>query len=178
MAEASKNKPPQIKYRSVASLTTLEGNPRKMNKKDFESLCDSIRSNRTFFEARPCILSDRTGKLIILAGNYRYKAAIQEGIKEIPTILLKGLTEDQEREIVIRDNVQNGVWDFEKLEAWDSKELSDWGVDLPKPSVIKKDSSSYEPRYEVVIECNDEEEQEKVYNEMTEKGHSCRVLTL
>jgi len=32
--------------------------------------------------------------------------------------------------------------------------------------------------YEVVIDCSSEQEQERVYNELTEKGYKCRVLIL
>ena len=54
-------------------------------------------------------------------------------MKEVPTILLEGLTEAKEREIVIRTNITNGRWDWDILssEIWGStQELADWGVDV------------------------------------------------
>ena len=41
---------------------------------------------------------------------------------------MKGLTEEREREIVIRDNVANGEWDWDILaNEWDAEELEDEG---------------------------------------------------
>jgi len=42
------------------------------------------------------------------------------------------LTGEKEKEIIIRDNVQNGEWDMDLLSAWDDLPLTDWGVDLPE----------------------------------------------
>lgn len=130
---ANKKKPKQqVEYRALSEIKPLDNNPRYIKTDDFERLCASVQNNADYFECRPIILSDRTGELIIIAGNQRYKAAQEVGLKEVPTILLHGLTEAKEKEIVIRDNVQNGKWDWDILssEAWGSvDDLQDWGVD-------------------------------------------------
>lgn len=126
----------QIEYRPLSELKKLENNPRTIKKKDFETLKKSIQDNMDYFEARPIILSDRTGELVILAGNMRYEAARELGMKEVPTITLSGLTEEREREIVIRDNVNNGEWNFDELlNAWDVDKLQDWGIHNIKQSI-------------------------------------------
>lgn len=123
----------QVTYRNIAELKELPGNPRTISKKQFETLKTSLKDNQDYFEARPIILSNRTGELVILAGNQRYKAAKSIGMTQVPTILLEGLTEEREREIVIRDNVENGEWDMDALaNEWDADLLADWGVDLPE----------------------------------------------
>lgn len=94
----------QVEYRAIADLKELPGNPRTIKKDQFEKLKASIKDNADYFEARPIILSDRTGELVVLAGNQRYKAAKAIGLKEVPTILLPNLTEEREKEIIIRDN--------------------------------------------------------------------------
>ena len=120
----------QVEYRAISELNELEGNPRTIKKDDFERLKKSIQDNQDYFEARPIILSDRTGKLVIIAGNQRYKAAKAIGMTEVPTVLLSGLSEEREREIVIRDNVENGEWDMDILaNEWDVDDLKDWGVE-------------------------------------------------
>lgn len=130
---ANKKKPKQqVEYRALSEIKPLDNNPRYIKTDDFERLCASVQNNADYFECRPIILSDRTGELVIIAGNQRYKAAQEVGLKEVPTILLHGLTEAKEKEIVIRDNVQNGKWDWDILssEAWGSvDDLQDWGVD-------------------------------------------------
>lgn len=118
-------------YRAVTSLTKLKGNPRTIRDKSFKTLCDSLLANPDYFEARPLILSDRTGELVILAGNQRYEAAKAVGLAEVPTILLPDLTEEREREIIIRDNVNNGQWDVDMLaNEWDQEQLVEWGVEV------------------------------------------------
>lgn len=121
----------QVEYRKLSDLHELKGNPRTIKRDDFEKLKTSIRNNPDYFEARPLILSDRTGRLVVLAGNQRLKAAKALGIAEVPTVLLSGLSEEREKEIVIRDNVSNGDWDMDILaNEWDESALKDWGVDI------------------------------------------------
>lgn len=123
----------QVVYRKLSELKELPGNPRTISKKQFETLKKSLTDNQDYFEARPIILSNRTGELVILAGNQRYKAAKSIGLESVPTILLEGLSEERENEIVIRDNVENGDWDFDALaNNWDAQDLMDWGVELPE----------------------------------------------
>lgn len=122
----------QVEYRAIADLKELPGNPRTIKKDQFEKLKQSIKDNADYFEARPIILSDRTGELVILAGNQRYKAAKALGLEEVPTILLEGLSEEREKEIIIRDNVENGDWDWDTLaNEWDADVLDSWGVKMP-----------------------------------------------
>ena len=75
----------QIIFRSVSDLVLLKCNPRKITKNDFARLCDSIRING-FWIHRPIALSDRTGELVILAGNQRLKAAKKLKLDKVSTI--------------------------------------------------------------------------------------------
>lgn len=132
----------QVEYRAIADLKELPGNPRTIKKDQFEKLKQSIKDNADYFEARPIILSDRTGELVILAGNQRYKAAKAIGLKEVPTILLPNLTEKREREIIIRDNVENGDWDMDILaNEWDPSQLEEWGVEVPEVKIPEDQDS-------------------------------------
>jgi hypothetical protein len=121
-----------MQYRKLVDLKELVGNPREISHKDFAVLCKSISDNPKYFEARPIILSNRTGELVIIAGNMRYKAAVKLDLKKVPTFLIEGLTERKEQEITIRDNVSNGEWDFDALaNAWSDLPLSEWGIKVP-----------------------------------------------
>lgn len=120
----------EVIYRKLSDMKKLDGNPRKITQEQLETLKQSIERNKDYFEARPLILSNRTGELVVIAGNQRYEACKQLGIEECPTVLLEGLTEEREKEIIIRDNVSNGEWDEELLQEWDSELLNDWGVDI------------------------------------------------
>ena len=149
----------QVEYRPIKDLKELPGNPRTIKKDQFEKLKQSIKDNADYFEARPIILSDRTGELVILAGNQRYKAAKALGLKEVPTILLPNLTEEREKEIIIRDNVENGDWDWDALaNEWDADVLDSWGVDLPislRPKVEIEEDEAPEPEKETTTKLGD-----------------------
>lgn len=120
-----------VKYRPVSEIKELPNNPRTISKEDFDRLKDSIIDNPEYFEGRPLILSDRTGELVVLAGNQRLRAAKAVGLKEVPSIVLPNLTEEKEKEIIIRDNVSNGHWDMELLaNDFDLQDLENWGVEV------------------------------------------------
>ena len=122
----------KVEYRPLESLKPLENNPRYIKEEDFERLCASVQNNPELFEAQPIILSDRTGELVIIAGNQRYRAAKEVGLKEVPTVLLTGLTEQKEKEIIIRTNITNGKWDYDRLanDDWSIEDLGDWGLNV------------------------------------------------
>lgn len=131
----------EIEYKATSEIKELPGNPRTIKKDQFEKLKASIKANADYFEARPLILSDRTGELVVIAGNQRLKAAKALNIAEVPTVTLHGLTEKREREIIIRDNVNNGDWDMDALaNEWDTSDLEDWGVELPDIGTEKRSS--------------------------------------
>lgn len=119
-----------MEYRKIKDLVRLDKNPRKIRDKQLSKLMESIKENKQYFEARPIILSDRTGELVVIAGNQRLEAATRLDLKEVPTFLMSGLTIDKEQEIIIRDNVTNGDWDYTALAEWDNTKLIDWGVDI------------------------------------------------
>ena len=71
--------------------------------------------------------------MIILGGNMRYKASIEAGLKEIP-IIETDLTEEQQREFLIKDNISGGEWDWDILaNEWNPEELKEWGLDVWQP---------------------------------------------
>lgn len=131
----------KVQYRSLSELAELEGNPRTITRDKMNKLVESIKNNQDYFEARPIICSDRTGELVILAGNQRYKAAKIAGLTEVPVVVLHGLTEEREKELIIRDNVELGDWDMDILaNEWDIELLKACGVD----EVLKWDEIPYD----------------------------------
>ena len=48
-----------------------------------------------------------------------------------PVIKASELTDEEQREFIIKDNVGFGEWDMDALaNEWDTEELDDWGIDL------------------------------------------------
>ena len=168
-----------IEYRPIADIHELEGNPRIIKKDQFEKLKTSIKNNPDYFEARPCILSNRTGVLVVIAGNQRLRASKELGLTEVPTILLEGLTEEREKQIIIRDNVENGEWDYDILaNEWEAEELNDWGVETPwaKEEQERTDVDADFNALKIEIECESEEQQELIYNELLGRGLKCKIV--
>lgn len=126
----------KLKYRNPKDLHQHPHNPRKISKEDFERLVDSIRYNG-FWEHRPEALEEVDGKLLILCGNQRNKAALKLKLDKVPTVLYSDLTDDERQEIIARDNVNNGEWDHEILAVdpfWDGADYDFLGV--PEPEVV------------------------------------------
>ncbi len=177
-----------VEYKPLDELSHLERNPRKISKDNMEKLVKSIKANPDYFEARPIICSDRTGKLVIIAGNQRLRAAKTAGLSEVPVVVLHGLSEEREREITIRDNVELGEWDLDLLESdWDAEDLQEWGVDEFKPhkEIIEDepDAIDEENTYSVVgdiyqlgdhlVFCGSFEDDEKVRELFGNKKATC-----
>jgi hypothetical protein len=70
--------------------------------------------------------------MIVLGGNMRLKACKEAGLKEVPVIFADDLTEEQQREFIIKDNVGFGEWDWEMIaNEWDAEQLDEWGLNVP-----------------------------------------------
>lgn len=154
-----------MELRKLKDLHKLEGNPRVIYDQDFERLCESIKNLPEYFPARPIILSNRTGKLVIIGGNQRYEAAKKLGLKEVPTYLIEGLSEEKEREITIRDNVNNGRWDYDLLaNKWSNEPLKDWGVEVwekvDEGDIVELDKIV--TTYNINIKCDSPDELEEL----------------
>ena len=105
-------------------------NPRLIKDDKFTKLVKSIKDFPEMLDIRPIVVNS---DMVILGGNMRFKACKEAGLKEVPIIVADNLTEDQQREFLIKDNTSGGEWDFEMLaNEWDVEQLEDWGLDLPE----------------------------------------------
>ena len=102
-------------------------NPRFINDDKFKKLVQSIKEFPEMMEIRPIVVNK---EMVILGGNMRLKACIEAGLKEVPIFVADKLTEEQEKEFIIKDNVGFGEWDWDILSEWNTERLEDWGLDL------------------------------------------------
>ena len=134
----------KVVMRPLSELVPNPRNPRKSDPEGLKDLIKSIEENPFYFEARPILLSDRTGELVIIGGERRSEAALKLGMKRVPTILLPGLTEEKEDEIMVLDNTHAGVWDEAKLREisakWSVDKVQHWGV---KKSMLRPEKDGY-----------------------------------
>ena len=114
-------------YINIEKLSLNKDNPRKISFRQIDKLCESLKNNPEYFEARP-IICDK--KHVIYAGHQRYKAAKKLGLKDVPVHVMD-LPEEKMREIMIRDNVNNGEWDLNILaDDWNANLLTDFGIEF------------------------------------------------
>jgi site-specific DNA-methyltransferase (adenine-specific) len=117
-----------MKKVKISEVKLNPNNPRLIKDDKFKKLVQSIKDFPEMLDIRPIVVNQ---DMIILGGNMRYKACKEAGLKEIP-IIVTDLTEDQQREFLIKDNTSGGEWDWEVLaNEWDTDQLEAWGLDLP-----------------------------------------------
>lgn len=116
----------------ITDIKNNPNNPRIIKDDKFKKLVQSIKDFPKMLEIRPIVVNS---DMIVLGGNMRLKASKEAGIKEVSIIIADNLTEDEQRQFIIKDNVAGGEWDWDMLaNEWNSEELSDWGLDVWKPS--------------------------------------------
>jgi hypothetical protein len=77
------------------------------------------------------IVVDET--MTVLGGNMRLLALKKSGAKECTAKIVTGLTPEQKREFIIKDNAAFGEWDMDLLSSsWGDLPLVEWGVPLPE----------------------------------------------
>ena len=115
---------------SIDKILINPNNPRLIKDDKFKKLCKSIQEFPEMLELRPIVVNK---DMIVLGGNMRLKACQEIGLTEVPIIVAENLTEQQQREFLIKDNVSGGEWDWDILaNEWEVEQLTDWGLDLPK----------------------------------------------
>jgi hypothetical protein len=157
-----------VKKVKINEIKLNPNNPRLIKDDKFAKLVQSIKDFPEMLEIRPIVVND---DMIILGGNMRYKACKEAGLKEVSIIKASGLSEEKQREFLIKDNVSGGEWDWDMLaNEWDELELDKWGLELPIDEQIDKleegetldipKSLQIIPKKEYIIIMADEESEE------------------
>lgn len=121
----------------ISEVKVNPNNPRIIKDDKFSKLVTSIKEFPEMLDIRPIVVNS---DMVILGGNMRYKACKEAGLKEIPIIIADNLTEEQQKEFLIKDNVSGGEWDWDILaNEWDSEQLEEWGLDLPKNKELNEE---------------------------------------
>jgi DNA modification methylase len=113
----------------INTVKANPNNPRIIKDDKFAKLVKSINEFPQMLNLRPIVVND---DMVVLGGNMRLKACKEAGLKEIPIIKASELTEQQQKEFIVKDNVGYGEWDWSDLaNNWDAEQLQDWGLDIP-----------------------------------------------
>jgi hypothetical protein len=100
----------EIVYKKIGALKKYENNSREHSEEQIQKVADSINE---FGFTNPVL----TYNGVIVAGHCRYEAAKIVNLKEIPTISLDHLSEDQRAAYVIADNqlALGSTWNMDIL---------------------------------------------------------------
>jgi len=177
--------------KNVTDLIPYANNSRTHSDEQVTQIASSIKE---FGFTNPVLIDEQGG---LIAGHGRIIAAKKLNLEEVPCIILTGLTEAQKKAYIIADNQLplNACWDLDilKLEIESLKEL-DFDIDLlgfdddflngllPDEKVEdfeqELNEQEYCEKFNVIIECADEHQQEIVYKKMQSEGYVCQIQSL
>jgi ParB-like chromosome segregation protein Spo0J len=174
---------PAVETVKLSELKTDGENPNKMSKEQLERLKASIE-NWGFIVP---IITNKD--LLIADGEQRYTAAKALGMTEVSVIRLP--VEDVDRRL-LRQVLNKLKGKHEKeLDQLEYERIIQAGKeeDLKYMLMLSDEKLSgflnedeegvaFDESFEVVVECEDEQHQEAVFNKLTGEGYKCRVLTL
>ena len=113
----------------ISDVKLNKDNPRFIRDERYMQLKKSIQEFPEMVKLRMLVIDENN---VILGGNMRYRAMAELGYKKVECIIAKGLTEEQKREFIIKDNVNFGDWDWAAIaNDWDAAAVEDWGLVIP-----------------------------------------------
>lgn len=174
------NKELNIIYRPIKELKPYKKNAKKHNKEQVEQIANSIKE---FGFTQPVIIDKHD---CVVAGHGRILGARKAGLKQVPTVCLDELTEEQIKAYRLVDNKLNeSDWDYSLLDE-EIEQLTDMDMDLfgfdtnmtdEEQEKKKKVEFEIKEKYEVHIICKDEKQMEEVYNKTKGLGIECKLVS-
>jgi hypothetical protein len=169
-------------------LKPYPNNPKEHPEEQIDKLVGSITE---YGFVQPLVVNDE-GQVII--GHGRLKAAKRIGMDEVPVIEASHLTNAQQKALRLADNrIAETGWDMEKLgtefegldemdfdldfTGFDESEIEDaTGVD--QRDMPEDMSENIESKYQVIVDFDTESAADDLYEELRDRGLSCRVSIL
>jgi DNA modification methylase len=112
----------------ISKVKGNPSNPRIIKNDKFKKLVKSIQEFPEMLKLRPIVVDE---DMMVLGGNMRLKASKEAGLSEVWIDIAEGLTEEQKKEFIVKDNVGFGEWEWDILaNEWDSVQLAEWGLDV------------------------------------------------
>ena len=93
-----------IKTVKLSAIKLNPDNPRRISEKDMERLVKSLTEFPEMMDIREIVVDEG---MMVLGGNMRTLALRKAGAKECVAKIVTGLTPEQKKEFIIKDN---GAW--------------------------------------------------------------------
>lgn len=169
-----------IVYKNIKELKPYKKNAKKHSKEQVEQIANSIKE---FGFTQPVIIDKNN---CVVAGHGRILGAKKAGLKQVPTVTLEELTEEQIKAYRLVDNKLNeSEWDYslldEELEDLiDDIDMELFGFDADMSDeelerAIKEVKFKTKEKHLVIVPCKSEKETIKVQKEIEQLGYKCDV---
>ena len=168
-----------IIYKRIKDLHPYKNNAKKHSKEQVEQIANSIKE---FGFTQPVLIDENNN---VIAGHGRILGAKKAGLKNVPTVCLNELSEEQIKAYRLVDNKLNeSEWNFklldEELENIFNIDMSLFGFDVDMTDeeideALKEISFKTKEKHEVIIKCKDKEETLKVQKEIERLGYKCDI---
>lgn len=165
---------------AINSVTPDPANTRRHPDRNLDAIAGSLKR---FGQQKPIVVDS---KGVVRAGNGTLLAARAIGWKEI-SIVRSDLPLSEMAAFSIADNrtAELAEWDEEVLlAALSDPEIGDVGFDESEIAKLDKlestipDSKELSTSLQILVECENEEQQKTLYERLIAEGLKCRVLTL
>lgn len=168
----------------VDELHLDPNNARKHNQKNLDAIANSLKQ---FGQRKPIVITEDN---VVVAGNGTLEAARIIGWKGVSCVRVPAdWDEDTIKAYALADNrtAELASWDSEILLSqlreldlgdWDVKSLGFKEFDLKTRDEIDTDIKEIAERYEVVIECEDENEQTALLLRLSQEGLRVRAIVI
>lgn len=168
----------QIIQKKLADIVPYANNTKKHDETQIKNVAESIKK---YGWVQPLVIDD-DGTIVI--GHCRALAAEKLGMEEVPCVVVSDLAEEEINALRIVDNKTNeSPWDFDLLSAelpeidlsnfeFDWNEIEDCEPSIAEEVHLKDDN------YQIIVDCDNENDAEKKYNIITKAGLECRISTL
>ncbi len=175
----------------ISDLSPYYKNARRGN---VDAIAESLQVNGQY---KPIVVNEgaETGRpWEVLVGNHTVQAAKQIGLEELDAVVID-VDDARARRIVLADNRTSDLASYDDAVLADL--LSDAGdllgtgftdVDLggllsggapgAADFIDPPEEDAYKPQYAVTVVCEDEEQQQSVYEELHGKGYDVRVVAV
>ena len=167
----------------ISKLKPYEKNAKKHDETQINNVAESIKQ---FGMVQPIVVDKDN---VVIIGHCRLEACKKLNFKEVPCVRADTLTEEQVNKLRLVDNKLNeSEWDYDLLnEELINVDISDFNLEWLDYNIDKNDIIEVERRdiseiikdqFELIIDCENEEKLELLYNELIERGYKCKISTL
>ena len=178
--------------RSIIMLPVPEVRPYEKNPRKNAEAVKYVKASIEKFGFKQPIIVD--SNRVIIAGHTRLEAAKSLGMAEVPCIVADDLTDAQVKALRLADNkvAEFSEWDLDLLggELGELAEISDidmgdFGFDDNLDKIGDEEENETEEKgvnlsetFQIIVECENEIEQQEIFEKLSGEGYKCRLSTL